>query len=281
MFSLALGTTAAWMVFDAAWFARRETAEYRQWARRFSLKLYTAAIVCFAVVGSWYAFLTWTPGVRKAMFAWPWLPLTLATAVAMGLPWLLIYRTQKRAEIGRGLASLLGLVQFLVLGVNAVSRQVVQNLELARYSFDITKQPEAVQWSPLIFFLVVLRARPGGGRLDDRPGGKAAGGAARGVSGAGPDICFTPQAHRLRPVGTAFERTSPFRLQFPPDAAGGLGGGSQRFVAGRSRRGIGWHGASRAQRGVGGRYVGPGRRCFCPTVPRRQPNSISSQNAPM
>lgn len=151
-----LGTTAAWVIFDAAWFARRETPEYRQWARRFSLKLYTVAIVCFAAVGTWYVFLTWTPEVRKAMFAWPWLPLTLATAAAMGLPWLLIYRLQKRAEVGRGLASLLGLVQFAVLGVNAVSRQVVQNLELARYSFDITKQPEAVQWSPLVFFLAVF-----------------------------------------------------------------------------------------------------------------------------
>ena len=156
MFSLALGTTAAWVIFDAAWFARRETPEYRQWARRFSLKLYTVAIVCFAAVGTWYVFLTWTPEVRKAMFAWPWLPLTLATAAAMGLPWLLIYRLQKRAEVGRGLASLLGLVQFAVLGVNAVSRQVVQNLELARYSFDITKQPEAVQWSPLLVFLAAF-----------------------------------------------------------------------------------------------------------------------------
>ncbi len=54
-------------------------------------------------------------------------------------------------------ASLIGLVQFAVLGINAVSRQVVQNLELNSVAkFSITKQPEAVQWSPLVFFLAVF-----------------------------------------------------------------------------------------------------------------------------
>ena len=63
----------------------------------------------------------------------------------------------KSAEVCRAAASLMGLVQFAVLGINAISRQVVQNLELNSVaSFSITKQPEAVQWSPLVFFLAVF-----------------------------------------------------------------------------------------------------------------------------
>jgi hypothetical protein len=157
MFGLALTTTAAWVLFDAAWFASRESMEYRAWAKRFSLKLYSIGIAWFAAAGSWYVFATWSPAVRTTMFHWPWLVLTVATAVAPGLPWLLIWRSQKSESVGRGTMSLLGLAQFAVLGVNAVSRQVVQHVELSPY-FDITKQPETspMQWSPLIFFLVVF-----------------------------------------------------------------------------------------------------------------------------
>ncbi len=157
MFSLALGTTAAWVVLDAAWFARRESPEYRAWANRFSLKLYTASIICFAVVGSVYVFGTWTPELRQEMFGWRWLPLTVATAAVPGLPWLLIWRARNAAAIGRGSASLLGLAQFAVLGVNAISRQVVQNLELSsNHFYEITQQTAKVQWSPLLAFLVTF-----------------------------------------------------------------------------------------------------------------------------
>jgi hypothetical protein len=158
MFGLALCTTAAWVVFDAAWFARRESPEYRAWARRFSLKLYTAGIVWFAAAGSWYVFATWSPELRTAMFHWPWVVLTVFTALAPGLPWLLIWRARNGEDIGRGLASLVALAQFGMLGCNAVSRQVVQNLELSRYYdiFDPHQAPEAVQWSPLVFFLAAF-----------------------------------------------------------------------------------------------------------------------------
>ncbi len=82
MFGLALTTTAVWVFFDAAWFARRESPEYRAWAKRFSWKLYTAGIVWFAAAGSWYVFGTWSPKVFQSMFHSWWLPLTLATALA-------------------------------------------------------------------------------------------------------------------------------------------------------------------------------------------------------
>jgi hypothetical protein len=159
MFGLALCTTAAWAMFDAGWFARRESPQYRVWAKRFSLKLYTAGILWFAAAGSWYVFATWSPELRTAMFRWPWCVLTIVTALSPGLPWLVIWRSQGTVPFtGRGFASLVALAQFGVLGLNAVSRQVVQNLELSRYYniFNPRQAPEQVQWSPLIVFLAAF-----------------------------------------------------------------------------------------------------------------------------
>ncbi len=155
MFGLALTTTAAWVAFDAAWFARRESPEYRAWAKSFALKLYTLGMIWFAAAGSWYVFGAWSPDLRAAMFRWPWIVLTVLTAVAPGLPWLLILRGSKGAEIGRGLASLVGLAQFGVLGINAVSRQAVEDAQLLPY-YNLVKQPEEVQWSPLLLFVIIF-----------------------------------------------------------------------------------------------------------------------------
>jgi hypothetical protein len=156
MFGLALATTAAWVVFDAGWLAGRETPEYRLWARRFAWKLYTLGMFWFAAAGSWYVFGTWSAEMRQTMFAWPLLPLTVATALAPGLPWLLlVWIGRGDAGPSRGMAALVGLAQFGVLAVNAISRQIVQNLELYDY-FQVLDQPTAVQWSPLVAFLVLF-----------------------------------------------------------------------------------------------------------------------------
>jgi hypothetical protein len=153
MFGLALGTTAVWLVFDAAWFAGRESAEYRAWAGGFGLRLYTLGAAWFATAGSWYVFLAWPAGVRQAMFAWPWVILTVATAIAPGLPWLLLWRSARHeGRPARARASLVALAQLGVLGMNAVSRTLVQKLELRPY-LDLSRQPVATQWSPMIVFL--------------------------------------------------------------------------------------------------------------------------------
>ena len=93
MFGLALGTTGVWSLVDAAWFAGGETLEYRAWARRFSLILYSVGIAWFAAAGSWYVFGTWDAKLQATMFHWPWIVLTVATALAPALPWLLLWRT--------------------------------------------------------------------------------------------------------------------------------------------------------------------------------------------
>jgi hypothetical protein len=156
MFGLALTTTAAWAAFDSAWFARRESEAYRRWVKAFSWKLYLLGAVWFAAAGSWYSFGTWPAATKQAMFHGPWLPLTVATAIAPGLPWLLLLVAGAgKSEIGRGWASLVGLAQFGALGINAASRQLVQQLEISPY-YNIVRQPTDVQWSPLAIFLVAF-----------------------------------------------------------------------------------------------------------------------------
>jgi len=154
MFGLALGTTAIWALFDAAWFAGHESESYRRQAQGFAWKLYLVSAIWAAVAGSWYVFGTWRAEVRAAMFAWPTVVLTVLTAVSSGLPlaWLWLRRNAalKRAEVTAIALSHVG-----VLTLNAVSRQIVQNLELRPY-FDVANQPAAPQWGPMAVFLVVF-----------------------------------------------------------------------------------------------------------------------------
>jgi hypothetical protein len=159
MFGLALTTTGAWVAFDAGWFARRESPQYRDWAKHFSLKLYTLGVVWFLAAGAWYTFFTWPTEVQEAMFEGPRVVLTVLTVAAPALPWLLIWRTRRRGDVTPGGASLIGLAQFGVLGVNAVSRHVVQHLGLVRTPegrpyFDIASLPTSTQWSAVALFLV-------------------------------------------------------------------------------------------------------------------------------
>jgi len=152
MFGLALTTTAAWIVIDSAWFAVAETPAYHAWAKRFARKLYLLGAAWFVGIGSWYCFSTWAEPVRQAMFR---SPLNIATyltgaapVIVLGLLWL-----QRGPSFSRGLAILVGLAQFVMLGLNAACRQFVQLVEMTPY-FDINQQPTAVQWSPLVVFLV-------------------------------------------------------------------------------------------------------------------------------
>lgn len=153
MIGLALTTVAAYTVFDAGVFAIRESPQYKSWATSFAFKLYTMGMIWFAVMGSWYVFGSWSPDVREQMFTGLSLPLTVLTAVGPGLPWLLILA--QRRQITQTLAILTALAQFGVLGLNAISRQVVQNIELSKF-LDVTAEPVNLQLSPLIVFLVLF-----------------------------------------------------------------------------------------------------------------------------
>lgn len=152
MFGLALQTTAVWLLVDVEWLdSSSANDDYRRWAWGFAKKLYMFGLVWFAAAGSWYVFGTWSADLYESMFQWPVLAVTVATALAPGLPWLLMMVGGRR----RAVVVFIALAQFGVLGVNAVSRQVVQNFELAPF-WDVYSMPEDVQWGPLIMFLVVF-----------------------------------------------------------------------------------------------------------------------------
>jgi hypothetical protein len=156
MFGLALGTTAAWIYFDAAWLAGRESEEYRRWAAAVAWRLATVGALWFAVSGDWYVFGTWPEAVRREMFSGPLIVLTLATGAS---PWLLalllFLGRERRDQQSRGWACVALAVQLGVLAINALSRHLVQRLSLRPY-FDPAAAPENVQIGPLVAFLVLF-----------------------------------------------------------------------------------------------------------------------------
>lgn len=153
MFGLALTTVGAYTAFDAGIFATRESQDYKRWVAGFAWGLYTVGLIWFAIMGSWYVFGTWPTEVREQMFASPLMLLTALTAFAPGLPWLLLLA--QRQKISQILAVATGAAQFGVLALNAISRQMVQNIELSKF-LDVTAEPINMQWSPLVVFLALF-----------------------------------------------------------------------------------------------------------------------------
>lgn len=155
MFGLALLTTSAYILIDTAFFAGREQSAYKAWARRFAARVSTLGLIWFAGAGSWYFFGTLVAEIRSTLLGSPLLILTVLTALSPGLPWILTLFGSRRG--GRGLALITALAQYGVLGLNAVSRQIVQNAELAPV-VDVTAQPVNLQLSPMLVFLVLFVA---------------------------------------------------------------------------------------------------------------------------
>jgi len=155
MFGLALTTTAAYIGVDTGLFAVEAPDAYRQWSRGLAFKLYSLGVLWFGCAGLAYL-ATWPVELRGAAFSGWRAALMLTTAVAPGLPWLLL-RQQAHSRDGRAWAWAVGLAQFGVLALNAVSRQVVQNLQLRRF-VDVTSEPVTLQWSPLLSFLALFVA---------------------------------------------------------------------------------------------------------------------------
>lgn len=155
MFGLALMTTAVYMVVDAGVFGAKEGVDYQRATAWTALKVHTVGMVWFAAAGTWYVFGTWPVEVRDLMFDPPLVILTVLTAASPGLPWLMVL--SQRAEMTGKSALLTGLAQILVLGLNAVSRQIVQNAEIGKF-LDVSAGKVATHWSPMILFLLLFVA---------------------------------------------------------------------------------------------------------------------------
>jgi hypothetical protein len=165
MFGLAQTTTAVWVLADLAFFYKKAPEEYKAWAWKFAKKLYTHGMAWTVIAGSCYVFGTWSEELRLTMFRGPLVFLTALTAVATGLPWLLIV-TEKRCVAKLPLTIAIVLAQVGVMALNAVSRQIVQNLNIngsvkaaTGSEFHILQnldQTSVTQYGPLIMFLVVF-----------------------------------------------------------------------------------------------------------------------------
>jgi len=164
MFGLAITTTAAFIVFDAVFLSGRENRDYRRYAVKFGFELYSVGIVWVVVLGSWYIFGTrrWeflalrSSPIAQAIF---WL-----AAMSPGLPYILIAiqkfilatgKTAIEKEPSRVFAALIAAAQFGVVVLNAVSRQWLQNRELAPYT-RVADCPVDLQTSAITAFLVVF-----------------------------------------------------------------------------------------------------------------------------
>lgn len=155
MLGLAITTVAVWTAVDAGLFAGRESADYRRWAGRVGAPLYLAGLVLYAVAGSLYVFRSWPAELQQTMFSGGHLALTVLTAIGPGLPLLLVLAAARGAT--PWLAVLAGVAQFGALGLQAISRQVVQNLKLAPHLVVSADRPN-YQWDVLILFLVLFAA---------------------------------------------------------------------------------------------------------------------------
>ena len=151
MFGLAMLTTAAWMNLDTTWFAGRETPQYRAWAERFCRRFALAGAIVATVAGGGYL-LTWDKA-QEAMYAPPLMFLTAVTAMSPWAPWLVLFLWHAGEPRNRSKAAVVAGVQFGVLALNAISRQIVQNLELFHRLFDVSALPKEVQWGPMALFL--------------------------------------------------------------------------------------------------------------------------------
>jgi hypothetical protein len=156
MFGFALGTTAVWALVDTSFFNRNATDEYKTWVWKFSKTLYTISLIWATAAGTYYVFGAWPAELRKTMFSFPNILLTVPTALAVGLPWIMIV-TEGRCPAKRWLVAGIALAQVGVLGINAVSRQVVQNINLSA-TLDIFSQKTEVQWGPMAMFLLAFVA---------------------------------------------------------------------------------------------------------------------------
>lgn len=154
-FGLACTTLAAYMAFDAAVFAGKESPEYRQAIPLLALKTGTLGIVLYVGFGAWYILGTLPSASRSLLAGGLTMVVFVMAGFCVGLPWFLNMLQMRQVKLGISVAAMA--LQFVALALNAVSRQLAQNAELKAY-VDVAAAPVEIQWSPLILFLAVFVA---------------------------------------------------------------------------------------------------------------------------
>jgi hypothetical protein len=100
---------------------------------------------------------TWGGEIRETMFAGPTSFLTWFTGAIAWLPAVLLVWFGRGKQLTRTTATLIAGAQLAVLAVNAISRQVVQNLELRKlFVPGVSAQRVDPDWGPMVMFLTVF-----------------------------------------------------------------------------------------------------------------------------
>ena len=152
MFGIAMTTTGAWIAVDGAWFGKKYGESYQKKAANFGFVVYTVGAIVAAIFAYWYIFGTIPKDVMQKAHGWVQIVMIL-TAASFVLTWLvfLIFK----GSLNTGKAIVLALFQFLVLALNAVSRQWVQYKEIEKI-VSLARTPVNWQWSSAIPFLILF-----------------------------------------------------------------------------------------------------------------------------
>ena len=152
MFGMAITTVAVFMAVDAAFFASRNAESYRTGLGRFTAVLYTIGTIIFAGMAYWYIFGTLDEAVSEKI--WQSDGLTALVIITGLIPLVVLgLMAAQFTGIKKWFALAAGICQFIMLALNAVSRQWVQNIETGRY-LDVSKGMVDIQWSTMILFLI-------------------------------------------------------------------------------------------------------------------------------
>ena len=148
---MAFLTTAAWSVIDGIFFDPKADARYRQWLAKFAFVIGIIGAVIYVGSGTGYVFGSWPKEVFQYMWSGWRLPLTILTGASPALVLIVLFIIWSRG-LSPLTAVLAGVAQLVVIALNAVSRQIVQNIELAHYA-PVWKIPEKPDWGPMALFL--------------------------------------------------------------------------------------------------------------------------------
>ena len=161
MFGIAMMTTAIYILIDAFHLKRNSTSEqYKGWAVKFAFIFFTLGMIWFALTGSWYITGELDKFTLESVINSPEITaLFILTALSPGAPWLVLLlmflKVRSNLLPSKRLVTISALAQFVVITLNAISRQWVQNTELLRY-YNVTKEVVNTQWSPMIVFLILF-----------------------------------------------------------------------------------------------------------------------------
>ena len=159
MLGMAVTTTAVYIAVDAAFFAKKDAEAFRAGLGKNAAVLYAAGALIYAVTGYWYIFGALDKSVSEAIWSsGGFSALTVITGVLPAV--VLVLMAVQFRGLKRPLVLTAAIAQALVLAANAVSRQIVQNIETGKY-LDVSKGMVNTQWSTLILFLLVFAAGAG------------------------------------------------------------------------------------------------------------------------